>query len=156
MLRSKNKQCEVCSVAMRGFSLIEVMVVLAILAILAAIEYPSYQEAVRKAKRAEGRAALLEVMQQQERHYSQNGAYVAFSALASNGFKWFSAESPGQSAYEISAAVCSNGSLQTCVVLSAAPGTDKVNSEYIDEACGVLTLASTGARTASGTGTHCW
>lgn len=139
-----------------GFSMIELLVVLVILAILAAIEYPSYKESVRKARRAEGRAALLALMQQQERYYSQNSTYVAFSSTAENGFKWFSAESAASSSYEISAAPCKDDTIQNCVELTAEPGTPKVNASYKDEICWNLSLTSTGIRKASGAAAHCW
>lgn len=139
-----------------GFTVIELMVVLVIIAILAAIQYPSYIESVRKARRAEGRAALMQVMQQQERHYSQNGSYIAFSSTLPNGYKWFSGNTPETSAYEIAATACENGTLQECVLLRANPGTLKVNAGYKDDACGQLTLASNGLKDATGLGQQCW
>ena len=42
-----------------GFTLIELMIVVAVLAILAAIAFPSYQEHVRKARRAQAKADLV-------------------------------------------------------------------------------------------------
>lgn len=58
-----------------GFTLIEVMIVVAIVAILAAIAYPSYVESVRKSKRAEARAQLMEAAQYMQRFYSQNDSF---------------------------------------------------------------------------------
>ena len=58
-----------------GFTLIEVMIVVAIVAILAAIAYPSYLESVRKSKRAEARAQLMEAAQYMQRFYSQNDSF---------------------------------------------------------------------------------
>jgi type IV pilus assembly protein PilE len=140
----------------RGFSLIEVMVALVIAAILAAIAYPSYLESVRKTKRAEGRAALMQAMQQQERYYSQNSSYIAFSSAAPNGYKWFSGDTPASSAYEIAATACSDSTLQSCILLIAKPGTKNVNTAYRDEACGELSLASNGIKGAAVQGAQCW
>ncbi len=60
----------------KGFTLIEIMIVVAIIGLLASIAYPSYQNQVAKAKRAEASAALLEGAQALERHYSVNGSYL--------------------------------------------------------------------------------
>ncbi|TVR66963.1 MAG: prepilin-type N-terminal cleavage/methylation domain-containing protein [Candidatus Competibacteraceae bacterium] len=56
----------------RGFTLIELMIVVAIVAILAAIAYPSYQEQVRKSRRADAQAVLLEAAQWMERRFTEN------------------------------------------------------------------------------------
>ena len=56
-----------------GFTLIELMIVVAIIAIIAAVAFPSYQEHVRKTRRADAQTALLELSQFMERHYTANG-----------------------------------------------------------------------------------
>lgn len=141
-----------------GVTLIELLVVLAVVAILAAIVYPSYQESVRKAKRAEARAALLQAMQQQERYYSQRNTYIKFSVgspdVDAKRFKWFSGSSAAGSAYEISGDACSGANLQECVELKAVPGTANVDAGYKDERCGILTLSSNGEKGAKESA--CW
>jgi type IV pilus assembly protein PilE len=144
----------------QGFTLTEVMVVVVIIAILSAIAYPAYQESIRKAKRAEGRAALMQLMQQEERYYSQSTRYSAFSSGSTDAgemkFRWYSGDNPATSAYEISGAACADEVIQNCVLLTAQPGTSKVNSAYTDIACGNLMLSSRGTKTVSGSATNCW
>ena len=51
----------------RGFTLIELMIVVAIVAVLAAIALPSYQDYVRKGRRADGRSLLQGMSLAQEK-----------------------------------------------------------------------------------------
>ena len=143
-----------------GFTLVEVMIVVAVVGILAAIAYPSYQESVRKTKRAEGRAALMRLMQQEERYYSHSTSYIAFSSESvdpnETKFIWYSGDSAAVSAYEISATACADDVIQNCVLLTARPGTAKVNRAYTDQVCGNLTLTSTGVKSASANKENCW
>ncbi len=60
----------------KGFTLVELMVVLAVLAILTTIAYPLYTDQTQKTRRTEGRAALMELAQAQERYYTVNGVYA--------------------------------------------------------------------------------
>ncbi|HWT72685.1 MAG TPA: type IV pilin protein [Oxalicibacterium sp.] len=141
-----------------GFTLIEAMIVLLIAVILAAIAYPSYREAVIKTRRAEGKAALMKLMQQQERYYAVHGSYLAFSADAGDEeakrFKWFSGDSPASSFYEIDARACDDEDLRDCVLLSAWPGSARVDAGYRDPLCGNLSLNSRGERSAGAA--QCW
>lgn len=140
----------------KGFTLIELMVVVAIVAILASVAYPSYQDSVIKTKRAEARVALMQIMQQEERFYSQNNTYSVFSKATPNNFKWHSGDSAAASSYEIKAEACTGDTISNCVLLTATPGTVNVNSGYADANCGNLMLTSTGIKTASGSATNCW
>lgn len=144
------RKCHLRRWRRNGFTLAEVMVVAVIVAILASLALPSYRDAVRKARRSEGRVALLQLMQQQERYYTLHTRYLAFSADAADAdakkFKWHSGESAAASAYEISGQACAGETLQDCIVLVAIPGSARVDSGFDDPQCGALSLASTGAK----------
>lgn len=60
----------------RGFSLIDMMIALATTAIVASVALPSYQQSVRKSRRADAIQALSAVLQAQERWRSQHDTYA--------------------------------------------------------------------------------
>ena len=55
----------------KGFTLIELMIAVAIVGILAGIAYPSYQDSVRKSRRADAQGALLGFANAMERYFTQ-------------------------------------------------------------------------------------
>lgn len=154
-LRGASRCGVVCSA---GFSLLETMAVLVIIGILTVVALPSYSSAICKVRRAEGRAALLQLMHQQEQVYTQRLRYVAFSAAATDDaaaqFKWYSGTTARSSAYEIEAEPCPGSAISECILLSARPGTARVSGAHSDAQCGVLRLDSFGRRSADAAG--CW
>ena len=127
-----------------GFTLIELMITVAIIGILAAIAYPSYQDSVLKGRRAEGRTALLNLLQQQERYYTQTGSYLSFGLGATGTpFKTTSGDSSASFAYQLQAGACTGLALTECVFLSAEP-------QRTDAAAGTLTLNSAGVKYCTG------
>lgn len=59
----------------QGFNLIELMIVVAIIGFLAAFAYPSYQEQMRKTRRADCSGALASLASTMERFYTVNNTY---------------------------------------------------------------------------------
>lgn len=137
----------------KGFSLIEVMIVVAIIGILSAIALPSYTSYITRSKRTECRAALMQVMQQQERYYTQQNTYLAFTSSAANiPMKQFSADSAASSACSISAAVCTGSTLSACITVTGTPPVSRPDLEV-----GNITLQSDGTKGCSGTNqAKCW
>ena len=143
-----------------GFTLIELMIVVGIVGILASIAYPAYTSSILKGKRAEGRAAVTELMQQQERYMTQRNTYLAFSNASgvttpsSVPFKTFSGSTPASSAYFLSSDLCPAGTatlaISECVRVIGTP-------VHSDPTAGNLQLTSTGTRDCSVSGSMvCW
>lgn len=152
-----------------GFTLIEMMIVVAVIAIVAAIAIPSYQSSVLKGKRAQGRTAIAELLQQQERYMTQNNCYLAFTTDSSGGatplaptpggacggvtapnvpFKTLSGDNLANSTYLLSAAACTVGgatlSIADCVNVIATP-------VKADPQVGALSMSSSGVKDCTGT-----
>lgn len=134
---------------LQGFTLIEIMIVVAIVAILASIAYPSYQEQVRKSRRTEGQALLLELASKQERFYTENNTYTTNlvddlgyatdPAITEN--EWYQVN--------VTAADASGFTIQ------AVPQTAQAS----DLRCGTLTIDAFGVKGEGGTATSwqdCW
>lgn len=59
-----------------GFTLVELMVSLSVVAIVAAIAYPSYQEQMRKGRRAAAQAFLVEVAAREQQYLLDARTYA--------------------------------------------------------------------------------
>ena len=87
-----------------GFTLIELMVTVVVLAIIVGIAVPSYQQQVRKSRRADARNAVLDLAGREERFlsisnsYSQTPADVGyagpFPVTVNNGYYQLTVVSP--------------------------------------------------------------
>ncbi len=104
------------------------MITVAIVAILAAVAIPSYRDSVWKGKRAEAKAALLKMLQAQERYYTQANTYVdptTLPAAQRGSFPAFSADNAANSRYTISVlatgvtGLCTDNNLTKCAIVVA-------------------------------------
>lgn len=119
-----------------GFTLLELMIVVAIVGIIAAVAYPSYQDQVRKSKRADGHSKILDAMARQERFFSENNTYT--DDMTDLGYANDPVDSDNGH-YTIDGAACGGGIAQ-CVNLTA----DAQGGQEVD---GDLTLDSTNVKT---------
>ncbi len=134
-----------------GFTLIELMIVVVVVAVLSSLAYPSYQEFVVKAKRTEGKAALLDAAQALERHFTNYNTYP--SSLSTAGVRTYSGDSAAKAAYTIAIAAGASGSLASSFTLTATPA-----NGHVDAKCGNLSLNQLGVKGETGTLTaaECW
>lgn len=128
----------------KGFTLIELMIVVAIVAILAAVAYPAYQEQVRKSRRAEAKAAMVEFAQLAERwNTTHSNSYVNFQLPAS--------QTPQQGAAQYRLEVINV--TRSAFTIRATPQT----ASQLKDRCGTLSINQAGTKTNSaGTVAECW
>jgi type IV pilus assembly protein PilE len=126
----------------RGFTLIEVLMVVAILGIIVAFGYPSYQEQVRKARRAEGMGELLEMADRLERRYSDQGTYGGINADALYNITTADNTRPTTNGhYKLDIVSADNVQF----TINATP-----QGPQTKDKCGTFTMTSQGVKTVSG------
>ncbi|MBF0460563.1 MAG: prepilin-type N-terminal cleavage/methylation domain-containing protein [Magnetococcales bacterium] len=67
-----------------GFTLIELLIAVVIIGILLALALPNYLTTVTKAARSDGQSLLMQVVQSEERYFTENLTYT--SGLANMGY----------------------------------------------------------------------
>lgn len=124
----------------RGFTLIEMMITVAVIAILAAIALPSYQEHLRKSRRAEAQSFMMAVASRQQQFMVDTRAYAA--TIAATGIAV-----PGNvnAAYTIDMPAPTTSAF----TLTLTPTTDQAK-----ERCGTLSIDQNGTKRADASG--CW
>jgi type IV pilus assembly protein PilE len=147
--------------AQQGFTLIELMIAVVVVGILSAVAIPNYRSYVLKAERGAAKAVMLNLAQNQERYFTNNGAYLAIPALpaaAPAGWQNYSGSSAASAKYSV---VVTGGVIATTGPTAITDGytiTATPIPADKDPVCAILRLDSTGAKTATGTGgvAQCW
>lgn len=65
----------------KGITLIELMIVVAVVAILAGIAYPSYQQQIRKSRRAAAQSFLMQLAAREQQRMVDVRSYGDFASL---------------------------------------------------------------------------
>jgi type IV pilus assembly protein PilE len=129
-----------------GFTLVELMIGIVIIGILATISYGTYTNQVMRSQRTAARALMHEVLQHQERFYTNNNSYTV--DLTQLGYA-----APLRSTrdtHDITLAIGPSGNIATSVAVTAT-------SLRGDAKCTSLTLTSTNAQSATGSNpASCW
>ena len=133
------------AVSLAGFTLIEVMIVVAVIAILAAVALPSYQDSVRKARRADAKGALTYVAQLMERRNTERNSYASatLGTLATDLY-------PAITENKHYTLALSNLAATTFTITATPAGNQSLDP------CGAYTLTQAGIRGAALAVDQCW
>jgi type IV pilus assembly protein PilE len=138
--------------ALRGFTLIEIMITVGIVAVLATIAVTGYTSQVQKSRRTDARNALLDLAGREEKLFSTANAYSQTPSDLGYGAVGTSFPiSVGSGYYTVSASV-PNPSVSYVVTATA------IGIQASDTQCATLSVDQTGAQTSTGgaTSSTCW
>lgn len=133
--------------AVRGFTLIELMITVVIVGILASVAYPSYIEYVARGHRTQLKGQMVAAQQWMERYYSERYVYgdnaaAANSAFANQGFAQSPPSGEGAARYTLGVSVADSG--QTYTITATRTGT------MSNDRCNNPTVTNTGVKGISG------
>ncbi len=137
----------------KGFTLIEVMIVVVIVAILAAVAIPSYQDSVRKTRRADAKEALTRLAALQERYFFTKNNYGSLNDIGM-------ADSSQDGHYTLTVSLSPACGAQPCFTASASA--KLTGTQAGDTRCRIFSLNHIGQKTAKAsdntttTTDECW
>ncbi len=150
----------------RGFTLIEIMIAMTILGILAAIAYPAYTNQITRSNRATAKTALLELSQLQESYKADANRYatklddlgatqIGYTIASDAILVPKEAKTAEKAVYTIALTTDESG---RSFSFTATPANIQSTREQNWGLCLTMSIASTGAKSSTGTGStnDCW
>jgi type IV pilus assembly protein PilE len=149
---------------MSGFTLVELMVVILVIAILASIAVPTYQSQIRKSRRTDAKAAVLDLASREEKYFSLNNTYTNSSAnLGYAGANATISQQPvGNGYYQMNVCLGTATNSTSTTTFCAAAGATATGSSYViaavpvtgssqlkDTSCQYFAVDNTGTQYAS-------
>ncbi len=135
-----------------GFSLIELMIVLAIIAIIATFAVPSYFDQIRKAKRSDALAMLMQIQLKEESWRSDNQSYIT-GIRVTDGTPNLGVDTSSVTTYVFS---IPSANSNTYTISAVAQGEQAKDGGNVDAngngACATLTINQSNVRTPP----SCW
>ena len=136
-----------------GFTLIELMITVVVIGILATIAYPSYQDQIRRSRRADAEASLSQLANFMERQFTETNCY---NAGPDNLCGTVDDAAPTLPTAQLANTtnfytVTLSTITATTYTVTATPIAGKAQA---NDTCGTLSLSHLGAKTPTTTG--CW
>lgn len=128
--------------AVRGFTLMELMIAVVILGVLTTIAFPSYQQYVREGNRTEAIKTLQTILDGQERFFLRNDTYTTTLGSGGLGLNVNGSDQVVTDDYNISARTCTDTSgtampLTLCIeMLADATGNQAQDGDIIINSMG--------------------
>jgi type IV pilus assembly protein PilE len=135
--------------AVRGFTLIELMIVIGILGIIAAIAYPNYMEYMMKSRRSEAKTLLMDIAARQEQFFLDNRSYTSDLTDLRYSVNADGSVNTEKGSYTVTVDPLTFSA--TTYTLIAAAGLVQAG-----DPCGDLTVTSEGMHGRTGSGDKCW
>jgi|ERR1041385_5233984 len=130
----------------QGFTILELMIVVAIVAILSSIAWPSYQQYVRRGKRADAQALMMAISSREQQHLLAAREYT--DVVGPGGLNM---TAQGYTCTVDTNKTCESTAYKITVTVDAGPpagftvvGTPQGTTQPLD---GTLSLTSAGAKT---------
>lgn len=138
--------------AVRGFTLVELVIAITVVGILTAIAVPIYTQYVQRSHRNDARLALMRAAQWMERYRTEWGSYRNATNLPTVPADMAASPPPGNGKTQYNISLASTLTTFTLTATRNSSGMMKSDS------CGELTLTHDGRRGRTGTASleQCW